>query len=190
MTDVLLLHSALGRRPATEAYRQALEREGHRVVAPDLYDGQVFRLPEEGTSHMKWLGWERLSARAESAAADMPVPFAVVGMSMGAGLAGHLAVSRPGISGVVMLYSGEPPEGTWPHGVPVEVHHTIHDPWADVSASCALVTAVAHSGSPSSLHLYRGARHLIDDADLPDHHDPGTAAVVWRRVVAFLAELP
>jgi dienelactone hydrolase len=189
VADVLLLHSALGRRPAVGAYAAALESEGHRVVAPDLYDGQVFRLPEEGTRHMSWLGWERLAARAESAAADMLAPFVVIGMSMGAGLAAHLAVTRPGVSGVVLLYSGEPPEGTWPLGVPVQVHHTVGDPWADTRASCALVAAAARSGSASTLHLYRGSRHILDDADLPDHHDPDLAALVWTRVLAFLAEL-
>lgn len=189
MPDVLLLHSALGLRPAVRALTARLEELGHDVFAPDLYDGQVFDEAEAGVAHMRWLGWERLVARAEAAAAEMAGPFVAVGLSLGAGLCAHLASTRPGVRGVLMLYSGEPPEGPWPRGVPVQVHHAVDDPWADVTSSAALVAAASRAGAPASLHLYPGARHILDDADLPDHHDPGVTPLLWPRIEGFLAEL-
>ena len=188
MTDVLLLHSALGRRPGVLAFARRLEEQGHRVVVPDLYEGQVFASPDAGVAHMRWLGWDRLVARAETAAADMPGTYVVAGMSMGAGVAVHLAVTRPGVKGTLLLYSGEPPERPWPVGLPVQVHHTVDDPWADVASSSALVAAAARAGSPAALFLYPGTRHLFDDADLPDHHDAAATALLWERVFLFLRE--
>lgn len=40
-----------------------------------------------------------------------------------------------------------------------------------------------------TVHTYPGDRHLLDDDDLPDQHDPGAAALIWSRVEAFLADL-
>lgn len=71
LLDVLVLHSALGLRPAVRAFSARIAAVGHRVFTPDLYDGQVFAEAEAGVAYMRWLGWDRLVARAESAAADI-----------------------------------------------------------------------------------------------------------------------
>jgi dienelactone hydrolase len=38
----------------------------------------------------------------------------------------------------------------------------------------------------AELFLYPGDRHLFSDASLPDEHDAAAAALLTRRVVAFL----
>lgn len=153
--DVLLLHSALGLRPAVRAFAARVGALGFSVFTPDLYDGQLFADAEAGVAYMRWLGWDRLVARAESAAAEMADPFVASGMSLGAGLCAHLASTRPEVRGVLMLYSGEPPEGPWPRRVPVQVHHSVDDPWADVASSSALIASATERGRPRAFTCTR-----------------------------------
>lgn len=55
--DVVLLHSALGLRPAVRRAEDRLTAAGHRVQVPDPYDGRVFDDVDEGVAHLEQLGW-------------------------------------------------------------------------------------------------------------------------------------
>ena len=187
MADVVLFHSAVGLRPPVRRVADRLRAAGHDVSTPDLYDGQVFTDVDEGVAHMRSVGWPELLRRAEAAVADLPSGLVLAGMSLGAGIAATIAAGRPGARGVVLLYGPELPDDPWPAELPVQAHYSIDDPWIDDGT--VLMAKAARAGSPVSVHVYPGNRHLLDHDDLPDQHDPAAAELVWRRVEAFLDEL-
>jgi dienelactone hydrolase len=186
VAEIVLFHSAVGRRPAVLRMAQRLSAAGHSVTTPDLYDGEVFDDVDAGVAHMRSIGWPELSRRAQAAVADLPSDLVVAGMSMGTGLAAEIAVSRPGVRGALLLYGGNLPDEPWPADCPVQVHHAVNDPWADEGAAAELIEAVARAGSAASWHLYPGSKHLLDDDDLPAEHDPAATALMWPRIEAFL----
>lgn len=186
MTDVVLFHSALGLRTGTRRDADRIRAAGHTVHLPDLYDGRTFTDADEGVAHADALGWRELVARAEAAVAGLPSGLVAVGMSMGAGLAEHVVTTRPGARGALMCFAGHASKRPWPAGVPVQVHHSVDDRWAELDATSALVAKVARAGGSASLHLYPGARHLFTHDDLPEDYDAGHAELLWRRALAFL----
>ena len=184
--DVVLLHSALGLRPAVLRAGERLTAAGHRVHVPDLYDGAVFDDVDAGVAHLEQLGWSTLVQRV--VALDLPAVAVPVGWSMGAGLAVHLVQTRPGARGAVLLHGGGIEDGDrWP-GVPVALHHAVDDPWVELEYRDPLVAAAARSGAHVSLHVYPGAGHVFDDDDHPDS-DPAAAGLLWDRVLRWLDAL-
>jgi dienelactone hydrolase len=184
--DLVLLHSALGRRPAVVRAGERLTAAGHRVHVPDLYERVLFDDVDEGVAHLERLGWATLVARAE--AVDAPAGSVYVGWSMGAGLAAHLVQTRMGARGALLLHGGGiEPGRPWP-AVPVAVHHAVDDPWAEPEYRDALLAAAARAGVTADLHLYPGPGHVFDDDDHPDAA-PASADLLWRRALAWLAEL-
>jgi dienelactone hydrolase len=73
--------------------------------------------------------------------------------------------------------------GSWPPGVPLQIHMMEADEWAleDRPAARQLVEGV----EGAELSLYPGDRHLFADNSLPDY-DEGAAKLLMRRVLAFL----
>lgn len=189
MADVVLLHSAVGLRPAVTRAADGLRAQGHAVTTPDLYDGRTFADVDEGVAHMQSIGWPELLRRATVAVDALPAGLVYAGMSMGAGLAATLAASRPGARGVVLLYGPDVPQDPWPAGVAVQAHWAAQDRWVDPGSETALINAVTGAGGQVSIHVYPGAGHLLDDDGLPGEHDPVAAPLVWQRVAAFLAGL-
>lgn len=184
--DVVLLHSALGLRPAVRRAAQRLEAAGHRAHVPDLYDGRVFDDVDAGVAHLEQLGWSTLVQRAETV--DAPAGAVFAGWSMGAGLATHLVQTRPGARGALLLHGGGiEPGDVWP-AVPVAMHHAHDDPWVDAGYPEALLAGACAAGVTASRHLYPGTGHVFDDDDHPDH-DPASAALLWRRAADWLDEL-
>ena len=153
--DVVLLHSALGLRPAITAHAERLRAAGHVVHTPDLFEGRTFTDADEGVAHADAIGWKALQARAD-AALPPAGPIAVAGLSMGAVFATRIAAKRADVRGALLLHAGSAYRGDWP-GVPVELHHTVGDRWVEAGAPAALVEQVARSGARASLHVYPGA---------------------------------
>ena len=185
--DVVLLHSALGLRPAITAHADRLRAAGHTVHTPDLFDGRTFTDADEGVAHADAIGW-RVLQEAADAAVPAQGPVAVAGLSMGAVFATKIAAQRPDVRGALLLHAGSPFRGEWP-GVPVELHHAVDDRWVDAGQPAALVEQVARSGARASLHVYPGSQHLFTDPDLPEEHLPEQAELLWTRALAFLAAL-
>jgi dienelactone hydrolase len=110
-----------------------------------------------------------------------------VGFSLGVLPAQKLAQTRPGASGAVLCYSCVPVAefGSWPDGVPVQVHGMDADPIfvgeGDIDAARALV-AEADDGE---LFLYPGDQHYFADSSLFSY-DAGAAALLIQRMLDFL----
>jgi dienelactone hydrolase len=118
----------------------------------------------------------------------LPADLVYAGFSLGVLPAQMLAQTRSGARGALLFYSCVPtPEfGSWPAGVPAQVHGMDADPIfvdeGDVDAARALV----EEAEDAELFLYPGDQHYFADSTLPSY-DPEAAALLTRRVLDFLA---
>ena len=98
-----------------------------------------------------------------------------------------LAQTRGGARGALLFYSCVPTSefGSWPAGVPVQIHAMDADPIfvgdGDIDAARALVA----STPLAELFLYPGTEHYFADSSLPSY-DAGATALLMRRVLEFL----
>ncbi len=189
MSDVLLFHHAQGLTDGVLAFADRLREAGHTVTTPDLYDGHTYATLDEGLAHAREAGFQQIADAGVAAADGMPDGLVYVGLSLGVMPAQQLAQQRPGARGAVLCFSCVPPEefgGSWPAGVPVQVHGMDHDPIfadeGDLEAARALVDAT----DDAELFVYPGDQHLFVDGSLSDH-DPEAAALLTQRVLDFLA---
>lgn len=186
MAEVLLFHHALGLTPGCRAFADELRAAGHVVHTPDLFEGRTFASVPEGVRHAQEIGFGTVTERGLRAAEPLPAQLVLAGFSLGVMPAQRLAQTRPGAAGALLLHGCVPLSefgGTWPDGVPLRIHTMADDELGDVDVAHELVAAVAGA----QLHLYPGEGHLFTDPGSPDH-DPGAAALVMRRALAFLGE--
>jgi dienelactone hydrolase len=98
----------------------------------------------------------------------------------------ELAQTRPGAKGALLFSAAFPASefgGSWPPGVPLQIHMMEDDEWAteDLPAARELV----ETSDGAELFLYPGDRHLFADSSLSDY-DESAATLLERRVLAFL----
>lgn len=190
MAEILLFHHALGLTPGITEFADHLREAGHTVHTPDLYDGHTFRTVEEGVGFARDTGFGTILERGVRAADDLPSDLVYAGFSLGVMPAQQLAQTRAGARGALLLEACVPPSefgSSWPDEVPVQVHGMDADPSfadeGDLDAARALVDEAADA----ELFLYPGDQHLFADTSLPSY-DAEAAALLTRRVIAFLAE--
>src|SRR3954449_3523122 len=186
MAEILLFHHAQGQTPGFLAFADELRAAGHVVHVPDLYDGKTFTDLNEGLGYAKEIGFGTIGERGRLAADGLPDQLVYAGFSLGAMPAQELAQTRPGARGALLFSAAFPASefgGTWPHGVPLQIHMMEADEWAleDLPAARELVEAV----EGAELFLYPGDRHLFADSSLADY-DEQAAAQLAERVLAFL----
>ena len=186
MAEVLLFHHAQGLTPGIVAFADELRAAGHTVHAPDLYDGKTFAGLEEGIGYAKQVGFDTILERGRLAADGLPEELVYVGYSLGVMPAQMLAQTRPGARGALFFSAALPPSefgGSWPDGVPLQIHLMEDDEWAmeDLPAARQLADEV----DGAELFLYPGDRHLFTDSSLTDY-DEDAAAQVKRRSLSFL----
>jgi dienelactone hydrolase len=99
-----------------------------------------------------------------------------------------LPQTRAGAKGALLFHSCVPVSefgGTWPGGVPVQIHGMDADPLfveeGDLEAARALVQATPDA----ELFLYPGDQHLFADNSLPSY-DEHAARLLTERVLSFL----
>jgi dienelactone hydrolase len=188
MAEVLLFHHAQGQTEGFAAFADELRGAGHTVHAPDLFDGRTFGSIDDGMAHVEQLGFGEIIDRGERAANELPTELVYAGFSLGVVPAQKLAQTRAGARGALLFYSCVPTSefGTsWPTDVPVQIHGMDADPIfvgeGDIDAARAIVDSTEHA----ELFLYSGDQHYFADSSLPSY-DPGAAALLTRRVLAFL----
>ncbi len=191
MAEVLLFHHAHGLTTGVRDFADRLTQAGHTVHLPDLYEGQVFETLEEGLGYAGKAGFEEIMERGRRVADDLPGGLVYAGFSLGVMPAQLLAQTRPGAAGALFLNGCLPVSefGTWPVGVPVQIHGMDADPFfteegGDLDAARALVAAAPDD---AELFLYPGDQHLFADAGLPSY-DRDAAALLTERILAFLAQ--
>ena len=184
MAEVLLFHHSLGLTKGCLAFAEDLRAAGHVVHVPDLYEGRTFSTLLEGVGHAEEIGFDTVIERGEQAAEALPAEIVYAGFSLGVMPAQKLAQTRPGAKGAVFLHSSVPLSefgGSWPEGVPLQIHTMEDDDWGDVDVARDLAATI----ETAELFLYPGDQHLFTDRGLPDY-DETAAAVVKSRVLTFL----
>ena len=187
VAEILLFHHAQGQTPGFHAFADELRAAGHSVHTPDLYDGRTFASVDEGVAYAREVGFGTILERGEEAAAGLRPELVYGGFSLGVMPAQKLAQTRPGAKGALLFHAAFPASefgGSWPKGVPLQIHMMEADEWAleDLPAARELVETVGGA----ELFLYPGDRHLFADNSLPDY-DEAAATLLKERVRAFLA---
>jgi dienelactone hydrolase len=186
MSEVLLFHHAQGQTRGFLAFADELRSAGHVVHAPDLYDGNTFTDLNEGVGYAREVGFGTIGERGRRAADGLPNELVYAGFSLGVMAAQELAQTRPGCRGALLFSAAFPASefgGSWPPGVPLQIHMMEGDEWAaeDLPAARELTETI----DGAELFLYPGDGHLFADNSLPDYDESATT-LLTRRVLAFL----
>jgi len=187
MAEIVLFHHALGLTPGITAFADELRGAGHAVHTPDLFEGRTFDSIEAGVGHAEQIGFGEVIERGTRAVESLPAQVFYLGFSLGVLPAQKLTQTRPGARGAVFCYSCVPVSefGTWPAGVPVQIHGMDADPIfvdeGDVDAARELV-GLADDGE---LFLYPGDQHYFADRTLPSY-DADAAKLLMQRVLDFV----
>jgi dienelactone hydrolase len=189
MAEVLLFHHAQGQTTGFLTFADELRAAGHVVHAPDLYDGKTFTDLDEGVGYAKEVGFATIGQRGRRAADGLPNELVYAGFSLGVMPAQELAQTRPGAKGALLFHGAFPASefgGSWPPGVPLQIHMMEDDKWSveDLPAARDLVGKV----DGAELFLYPGDRHLFADSSLADYDD-GAAKLLKQRVLRFLDKI-
>jgi dienelactone hydrolase len=186
MAEVLLFHHAQGQTRGFLAFADELRAAGHVVHAPDLYGGKTFTDLDAGVGYAKEVGFGTIGERGRLAAEGLPNELVYAGFSLGVMPAQELAQTRRGGKGALFFSAAFPLSefgGSWPPGVPLQIHMMEDDEWSveDLPAARELVETVADG----ELFLYPGDRHLFADSSLPDY-DENAATLLNERILAVL----
>jgi dienelactone hydrolase len=188
MTEVVLFHHAQGLTSGVLGFADELRRAGHTVHTPDVYDGRTFDTLDEGIGYARQVGFGEVAQRGVRAAEALPADVAYAGFSLGVVPAQQLAQTRAGARGALLFHACMPTSefGSWPRGVPVQIHAMDADPFfvdeGDIDAARALVD----EAEQAELFLYPGDQHLFADASLPSY-DEEAATLLRQRVLDFLS---
>jgi len=190
LAEVVLFHHSRGLTSSIAAFADELHRAGHTVHTPDLFDGRTFATIEEGMAYAEQIGFpDTVIERGVTAVEELPTELVYAGFSLGVLPAQKLAQTRPGARGALLFYSCIPVSmfGSWPAGVPVQVHGMAADPIfageGDIDAARELVGQAQNA----ELFLYPGDQHYFADSSLSSY-DPDATALLTRRVLDFLKE--
>lgn len=177
---MLLLHSALGPRPAVDEFADRLRTAGHEVRTPDYFDGHTFDTAEAGIAYTREVGFGTLFRRIGGIAEELPADAVLAGFSLGAFFAQRLAEKRPQARAAILLHSADAAEGPWPTTVPVQVHRYESDPWIDLDNLARLRASVTTAGARFEDLVVPGTGHLFTEVDGPDGDAAATEAAATQ----------
>jgi dienelactone hydrolase len=187
MAEVLPFHHAQGQTAGFLSFADRLRAAGHVVHTPDLYDGKTFANLDDGVGYAKEVGFGTILERGTDAAEGLPDGIVYAGFSLGVMPAQKLAQTRPGAKGALLLHGCLPPSefgGSWPPGVPAQIHMMENDPFA-LEGDLDAARELADTTDGVELFLYAGDRHLFADESLQDY-DEKAAGLLNERVLSFL----
>jgi dienelactone hydrolase len=128
--------------------------------------------------------------RGRLAAEALPAESVYAGFSLGVLPAQMLAQTRPGAKGALLFHSCVPTSefgGTWPQGVPVQVHAMEADPFFSTEGDLDAARELVEKTDEAELFLYPGNEHLFADDSLPSY-DEAAATLLLQRTLAFLGQ--
>jgi len=187
MADVIVFHHAQGLTPGVRAFADRLVAAGHRVMVPDLYDGETFDALDSGVTHAESIGFDTLLEHGAAVASTTDSSFVTIGFSLGVLPAQHLAQTHSRATGAVLCHAAIPLgvfADRWPPGVALQLHAAPGDRLGDIDDARALAAAVPGA----DLYEYATTAHLVTDSSLPDHA-PAIAEQIIERTLALLQML-
>src|SRR5204863_6345966 len=146
----------------------------------------TFDTVDEGVAHAREVGFGNILERGVAATDDLPSELVYAGFSLGGMPAQKLAQTRPGAAGALLFHAALPPSefgGSWPQGVPLQIHFMEDDPWAEEDLPAAREIEKTVDGA--ELFLYLGNGHLFADSGSPDY-DQHCADLLMRHALEFL----
>jgi dienelactone hydrolase len=188
VASVLLFHHALGLTAGCRSFGDELRAAGHTVHTPDLYEGKTFTDLTQGVGYAQEVGFDKILECGQQAAGGLPSEIVYAGFSLGVLPAQMLAQTRPGARGAVLVSSAVPTSefgGTWPDGVPLQIHMMQDDPIVRDEGDLDVARQLAVSIDGAELFVYPGEKHLFVDDSLPDY-DESAATLLKQRVLGFL----
>jgi dienelactone hydrolase len=191
MAEIVLFHHAQGLTTGVRDFAGHLERAGHTVHLPDLYEGQVFDDLEAGVGYAQSVGFDVMIERGVQAAEALPAELVYAGFSLGVLPAQKLAQTRPGARAALLFESFVPVSEfseTWPAGVPVQIHGMDADEFFVGDGDIEVARALVASTPDAELFVYPGKQHLFADSSLPTY-DKAAATLLTERVLGLLAGL-
>lgn len=190
MTEIVVFHHAQGLTHGIRGFALDLERLGHTVHLPDLYEGKTFTSLDEGVAHVDEVGMDELVARGLAAAEGLPAEVVYIGFSLGVMPAQRLAQTRPGAVAAVLAHAFVPPKffGEWPSGLPVQIHGMDGDPFFAGEGDLAAAQEFADGRPEAQLFVYSGDQHLFADRSLDSYREPART-LFTERILTFLNRL-
>ncbi len=190
MAEILLLHHIQGLTAGVVEFADALRAAGHTVHTPDLFEGRTFGSLEEGSSYVEAAGFADIRARGVAAAEGLPDDLVVAGISLGVMAAQQIAQNRPGVQGALLYEAFADPSnfGTWPDGLPVQVHGMTEDPFFGKEGDLDAARQFAEGRDEAEVFAYTGDVHLFTDSSLPSF-DADATRLVLDRSLELLARL-
>ena len=187
---VLVLHAWWGLNDDFRGWCDELAAAGFVALAPDYRAGRVVTTIEEAdamradftvgqTQPVVEAADDELLRRCDSGAVG------IVGASMGAAWAFHLAETRPEQVDAVVAYYGIS-DADWSALEARVLHHfgdrDQMDPLEDAEA---MQSDLEKAGVDARLEVYAGADHWFAEPSRPEH-DAAAATLAWSRTLDFL----
>ena len=94
MSEVVLYHHVQGLTDGVRSFAEELERAGHTVHTPDLFDGRTFDTIDEGIAFAREVGFGALAERGVAAAEAIRPDVVYAGFSFGVMPAQQLAQTQ------------------------------------------------------------------------------------------------
>ena len=170
---------------------------GFVVLAPDLYDGEKTKSPDQAAKMFMALRIGEAAKDIRGAARhliarpdEMPKKVGVLGFCMGGQLALYAGQEYPDEIGAVVDFYGVHPNVPIDPAkvrVPVLLHFAKRDTSVPEAKAKELTAKLVETGAEVSSHFY-DADHAFFNDTRPEVHDPEAAEKAWTRSVAFLTQ--
>ncbi len=191
---VVVIQEWWGLNDNIKSIADRLAGEGFVALAPDLYNGQVAKEPDEATKLMMAMKLEQ-AAKDISGAVDYLIAsdatngskVGSVGFCMGGGLSLYLATLKAQVGACVIYYGVVP--GVQPDLSKIEGavlgHYAENDDWASAATVRELEMKLKSLGKDVEFHTYPGTHHGFFNDTRTEVYAADAATLSWERTVAF-----
>ena len=187
---IVLVHAWWGLNGFFTGLADRLAAEGFRVIAPDLYNGQVAQTVEEAEALSSTLDNDAVLGALQGAADHLKGKstdkLGLVGFSLGAYHGLSLVEARPSDFGAVALFYGARQVKLDACETAFQCHFAEDDPYVDESDYSKNGQETGASRYPGEIHFYPGTRHWFFEEDRKDAYNAEAAKLAWERTVQFL----
>jgi carboxymethylenebutenolidase len=192
---VLVLHAWWGLNDTMKAFCTRLADSGFTAFAPDLYHGEVADTILVAEALGSALDADHLQAKAEIAdaavflgetAGQVGRGLAVIGFSLGAYYALHLADVHPERIRSVVLFYGTGGGDFSNSRAAYLGHFAGDDEYEPRSNVDSLEASLRLAGRPVTFYRYPGTGHWFFEPDRLQAFDPAAASLAWDRTLSFL----
>jgi carboxymethylenebutenolidase len=194
---VLVLHAWWGLNDTMKAFCTRLAESGFVAFAPDLYHGKVADNIPDAEALGKALDTNHLQAKADIADAteflrarveQTDGGLAVIGFSLGAYYALHLAAADPEHLRSVVLFYGTGGDDFSDSRATYLGHFAENDEFEPPSNVDDLEQALRRAGRPVTFHRSSGTGHWFFEPDRAESFNQAAADLAWQRTLAFLKD--